>query len=215
MSLDKIFGFLVPKDRKFFPLFNEAADNLVLTSELLVKLFTVNDLTERELYIRKIKEAEHAGDRITHQLLVQLNGTFITPFDREDIHELISTIDDVVDYINTASTRIHFYKLPTFPAEFGKIAEYILEANKEIQMVLRNVRKASEFLKYSASCTKISNIESEVDYLYQEYLSELFDNETNAIDLIKKRDILASLEKAVNKCDDVADVFSSIIVKIS
>ena len=105
MNLDKIFGFLVPKDRKFFPLFNEAADNLVLASELLIKLMGENDLTQREVYIKEIKDAEHQGDDITHKLLVQLNGTFITPFDREDIHQLISTMDDVVDYIHTASTR--------------------------------------------------------------------------------------------------------------
>jgi len=215
MNLDKIFGFLVPKDRKFFPLFNEAADNLVLASELLIKLMGENDLAQREVYIKLIKEAEHKGDDITHNLLNELNGTFITPFDREDIHQLITTMDDVIDYIHTASTRIHFYKLPTFPAEFVKIADYIHAANQEIQMVLRSVRSASDFLKFTDSCQKISTYESEVDYLYQEYLSELFELETNAINLIKKRDILASLEKAIDKCDDVANVFSSIIVKIS
>jgi uncharacterized protein Yka (UPF0111/DUF47 family) len=82
-------------------------------------------------------------------------------------------------------------------------------------MVLRSVRNASDFLKFTDACSRISDYESEVDYLYQEYLSNLFESETNAIDLIKKRDILASLEKAIDKCDDVANVFSSIIVKIS
>ena len=215
MNLDKIFGFLVPKDRKFFPLFNEAADTLVLASELLIKLMGENDLAQREVYIKLIKEAEHKGDDITHHLLVELNGSFITPFDREDIHQLISTMDDVIDYIHTASTRVHFYKLPTFPEEFAKIADYIHLANKEIQLVLRGVKSASDFLKFNGSCAKISDYESEVDYLYQEYLSNLFELETNAIDLIKKRDILASLEKAIDKCDDVANVFASIIVKIS
>ena len=215
MNLDKIFGFLVPKDRKFFPLFNQAADNLVLASELLIKLLGENDLVQREIYVKLIKDVEHKGDDITHNLLNELNGTFITPFDREDIHQLITTMDDVIDYIHTASTRIHFYKLPTFPAEFVKIADYIHAANQEIQMVLRSVRSASDFLKFTDSCQKISTYESEVDYLYQEYLSELFELETNAINLIKKRDILASLEKAIDKCDDVANVFSSIIVKIS
>ena len=215
MNLDKFFGFLVPKDRKFFPLFIEAADNLVVASDLLIKLMGENDLAEREVFIKLIKEAEHKGDTITHQLLVQLNGTFITPFDREDIHQLISTIDDVVDYIHTAAIRTHFYKLPTFPEEFVKIANYIHSANLEIQLVLRSVKNASDFLKFAESCATISTYESEVDYLYQEFLSNLFELETNAINLIKKRDILASLEKAIDKCDDVANVFSSIIVKIS
>jgi uncharacterized protein len=215
MNLDKIFGFLLPKDHKFFPLFNEAADNLVLASELLIKLIRENDFTKREEYIRQIKEAEHKGDDITRNLLDELNGTFITPFDREDIHVLISTMDDVIDYIHTASTRIHFYKLPSFPHEFVAIADCIHSANKEIQFVLRSVKNVSDFIKFKDSCIKIDAYESEVDYLYQEFLSNLFELETNAINLIKKRDILASLEKAIDKCDDVANVFSSIIVKIS
>ena len=121
----------------------------------------------------------------------------------------------MVDYIHTAAIRTHFYKLPTFPVEFGKIADYIHAANKEIQLVLHSVKNASDFLRFAESCATISTYESEVDYLYQEYLSNLFEIETNAINLIKKRDILASLEKAIDKCDDVANVFSSIIVKIS
>jgi uncharacterized protein len=215
MNLDKIFGFLLPKDRKFFPLFNDAADNLVLASELLIKLIRENDLTKREDYIHTIKEAEHKGDDITRELLDELNGTFITPFDREDMHELVTTMDDVVDYIYATSTRIHFYKLPSFPKEFVAIADIVHSANKEIQFVLRSVKNASDFRKYKVSCEKIDSFESEVDYLYQEFLSNLFESETNAIDLIKKRDILAALEKAINKCEDVGNVFSSIIVKIS
>jgi len=214
MKLDGIFSFLVPKDHKFFPLFNLAADNMVHTSELLIKLIREGDLVKRLDYSIDIKDAEHKGDDITKQLLDELNGTFITPFDREDIHELISTMDSVVDYIHTTSKRIHFYKLPYFPDEFVQIADCIHSANKEIQYVLRSVRKAGDFNKFHESCVKISNLESKVDDIYQQFLSELFENETNAIDLIKKRDILASLEKAIDKCDDVANVFSTIMVKL-
>lgn len=215
MNLDKFFSFLLPKDHKFFPLFNQAADNLVLASDLLIKLIRENDIEKREEYIHQIKDVEHKGDDITGKLLDELNGTFITPFDREDIHQLISTMDDVIDYIHTTSTRIHFYKLPSFPDEFVTIADCIHSANKEIQYVMRGVKVVSDFIKFKDSCAKIDSYESEVDYLYQQYLSNLFEIETNAINLIKKRDILASLEKAIDKCDDVANVFSSIIVKIS
>jgi len=114
MKLDKIFGFLVPKDRKFFPLFNEAADNLVLASELLIKLIREADLNKRLDYMKAIKDAEHVGDDLTRKLMDELNGTFITPFDREDIHELISKMDGVVDYINSTSKKIHFYNLYHF-----------------------------------------------------------------------------------------------------
>ncbi len=215
MKLDRIFSFLVPKDRKFFPLFCQAADNMVHTSELLIKLIREGDLVKRLEYIAAIREAEHVGDDITKMLLDELNGTFITPFDREDIHELIQTMDSVVDYIHTTSKRIHFYKLPHFPEEFVQIADRIHSANKEILLVLRSVKNATDFSKYHESCSRISTYESEVDDIYQQYLANLFDTENNAIDLIKKRDILASLEKAIDKCDDVANVFSTIIVKLS
>ena len=95
MKLDKIFNFLVPKDRKFFPLFNDAADNLVLASELLIKLVRERDLSQRFEYMKQIKDVEHIGDNVTRNLLNELNGTFITPFDREDIHELINNMDDI------------------------------------------------------------------------------------------------------------------------
>ena len=163
MELDKIFGFLVPKDRKFFPLFNLAADNLVLASELLIKLIREADLDKRQGYMKAIKDAEHVGDDITRKLMDELNGTFITPFDREDIHELVSKMDGVVDYINAASKRIHFYKLSTFPEEFVLIADIIHSANKEIQMVLRSVKNVNDFKLYTSSCQKISDMESQVD----------------------------------------------------
>ena len=214
MKLDKIFGFLVPKDRKFFPLFNEAADNLVLASELLIKLIREADLIKRQEYMKAIKDAEHVGDDLTRKLMDELNGTFITPFDREDIHELVSRMDGVVDYINAASKRIHFYKLSTFPVEFVLIADIIHSANKEIQLVLRSVKNVNDFKDYSASCEKISDMESQVDDIYQSYLANLFEHEINAIDLIKKRDILTALEKAIDKCDDVANVFSTLAVKM-
>jgi uncharacterized protein len=148
MKLDKIFSFLVPKDRKFFPLFNKAAENLVYTSELLIKLIREGDLEKRLVYIKAIKDAEHVGDEITRELLDELNGTFITPFDREDIHELIQTMDSVVDYIHTASKRIHFYKLPAFPDEFVQIVDRIHAANKEVLFVLRNVKNAHDSIKH-------------------------------------------------------------------
>lgn len=214
MKLDKIFSFLVPKDTKFFPLFNDAADNMVLASELLIKLVRERDIAQRLDYTKQIKEVEHIGDNITKNLLNELNGTFITPFEREDIHELINNMDDVVDYIHAASKRIHFYKLSSVPDEFVWIADRIHSANKEIQMVLRSVRSVNDFKQYQHCCEKISEFESEVDDIYQEYLSKLFEEEANAIDLIKKRDILTTLEKAIDKCDDVGNIFSSLVIKM-
>jgi uncharacterized protein len=214
MKLKEIFGFLLPEDRKFFPLFSNAADNLVLASELLIKLVRERDLALRPDYIRQIKDAELVGDDITRKLLNELDGTLITPFDREDIHELINKMDDIVDYIYSASTKINFYKISNLPEEFIRIADRIHSANKEIQNVLRSVRTANDFKKHALCNEKIREYEGQVDDIYQEFLSKLFDQEVNAIDLIKKRDILSSMEKAIDKCDDVGNIFASLIIKM-
>lgn len=209
-----LFNFMVPKDRKFFPMFTSAADNMVETSELLIKLIRESNVELRREYINAIKIAEHKGDNITKSLLEELNGTFITPFDREDIHDLISNLDSVVDLIHTTSKRIHLYKLPQFPHEFVKVADCIHAATKEIQLVLQNTKSASDFLHHQDSYKRISQLETEADDLYQQFIMELFDREENAILLIKKRDILASMEKAIDKCEDVARIFASIMIKL-
>lgn len=214
MKLKEIFGFLLPEDRKFFPLFSDAADNLVLASELLIKLVREPDLTQRLDYIRQIKAVELEGDDITRKLLNELDGTFITPIDREDIHELINKMDDIVDYIYSASTKINFYKLSNFPEEFVRIADLIHSASKEIQKVLSSVRTANDFKKHGLCNENIHEFEGQVDDIYQEYLSKLFEQEVNAIDLIKKRDILSSMEKAIDKCDDVGNIFASLVIKM-
>lgn len=214
MKLDRVFSFLVPKDRKFFPLFIEAADNLVLASGLLIKLLSEADQNKRLDYMNAIKEAEHHGDDLTRNLMYELNGTFITPFEREDIHLLVDKMDSIVDLIHGASKRIFIYNVVLFPKEFLQIATIIHTAVLEIQMVLRNVKSVNDFKTYINSCTKLSDMETEVDDIYQSYLANLFENEINAIELIKKRDILTALEKAIDKCDDVGKVFSTLIVKM-
>jgi hypothetical protein len=215
MNLTKVFSFMVPMERKFFPTFIQAANNLVDTSELLIKLIREPDIERRSEYVEAIKVAEHKGDAITKSLLEELSATFITPFDREDIHVLISNIDSIVDLIHTTSKRIHLYKLDRFPNEFVEVADCIHYATKEIQHVLLNVKTASDFLQFQDSYIRISQFETSADDLYQQFIMELFDKEENAILLIKKKDILTSLEKAMDKCEDVAVIFSAIMIKLS
>lgn len=214
MELDRIFSFLVPKDHKFFPLLIEVADNLIVASDLLVQLFSEPNPDKRLNYLNRIKEVEHHGDDLTRALMNELNGTFITPFEREDIHVLVDNMDSIVDLIYSASKRISMYKLAIFPKEFLQIATIIRSAVLEIQLVLRNVKSVNDFKLYLDSCTRLSDMETEVDDIYQSYLANLFESENNAIELIKKRDILTALEKAIDKCDDVGNVFSTLIVKM-
>lgn len=215
MSLDRVFGFLVPKNRKFFPLFVESASTLVEGSALLIKLFEEEDVERRDVIIREIKKVEKKADEITAILSNELSATFITPFDREDVHNLINSLDDVIDYIDAAAKRVHFYKVHSFPPEFIQISNLIHNANQEIHRVLSSIKHASDFAKFQEAYQKIDRYETEVDDIYQHFLANLFDFEDNAVELIKKRDILMALEKAIDRCDDVRKVFSTIMVKLS
>jgi uncharacterized protein len=215
MRLDKIFSFLAPKEGKFYPLFKDASANLIVASELLVALMNEPDSEKREKVVQKIKEAELVGDQIAKNLFLTLNSTFITPFDREDIYDLISTTDSVVDLINGTAKRIHLYHFTEIPAEFGDMANAIYRASIEINTTFNGLRDVLNLAKYKDNCHKISEIEEMGDEINHKYTAKLFQEEKDAIELIKKKDVIQSLEKAIDRCDDVADIISSVIVKIA
>jgi predicted phosphate transport protein (TIGR00153 family) len=213
MKIDSIFQVFVPKDRKFFPLFEKSAENIVKSAILLNKMLLIEDINQRNAIIDEIKEVEKAGDEITHTIFDELNHTFITPFDREDIHRLTATMDDVLDLINSSAQQIKLYKIDKIPGEFVQMSELILQGAREIKNAvcdLRNLKKASQIKK---ACIRINEIENLADDVYNFSISDLFENEKDAIKLIKIRDILASLESATDFAEDVSDVLKTIIVK--
>lgn len=213
MKLDKIFQILVPKDKKFYPLFKEASTNVVAAAVLLTEMVRNGHNSERAEYVAKIKTLEHIGDDYTKTLLKELNRTFITPFDREDILELANRLDGVVDLINTTAKRIVLYNLTEIPSEFIEMADLILTCAKEIDSIFNGLKDVHSLLQYKDSCRLIHDIESQSDDINHEYLAKIFQEETNGIELIKKKDILTSLEKAIDRCEDVADVIQTIIIK--
>ncbi|MBE0667588.1 MAG: DUF47 family protein [Bacteroidales bacterium] len=215
MKLDKIFSFLAPKEGKFYPLFKDASANLIIASELLVELMNEPSPEKREVLGQKIKESELVGDQIAKNLYKALNSTFITPFDREDIYDLIHATDSVVDLIFGSAKKIHLYHVKEIPQEFRDMADAILRASIEINTTFNGLRDVLNLAKYKDNCNKISEIEEYADDINHRYLAKLFQEESDAIELIKKKDILQALEKAVDRCDDVADIISSVIVKIA
>lgn len=208
-----ILNFLVPKEKKFFPLFDKSADNLVQSSELLKKLMSTNDQYEKETLIVQIKEHETTGDNITHQIYEELNKTFITPFDRDDIHGLTSAIDDVVDLIDSASQKIKLYKPRSYMDEFLTISGLILDASKEIKVAVAELKNIKNPDKCNCACIRINEIENKADIIYHYALSQLFEKETDAIELTKKKEILESLERATDRAEDVSDVIRTILIK--
>jgi predicted phosphate transport protein (TIGR00153 family) len=215
MKLDKIFSYLAPKEGKFYPLFKDASANLIIGAELLVELMNEPSPEKREVLGGKIKEAELVGDQIAKNLYKALSGTFITPFDREDIFDLIHATDSVLDLMYGAAKQTHLYKLREIPKEFCEMADTIRKASIEINTAFNGLRDVLNLSKYKDNCHRIGELEELADDINHRYLAKLFQEEKDAIELIKKKDILAALEKAVDRCDDVSDILSSVIIKIA
>lgn len=213
MNVNKIFQFLTPKEKKFYPMFEEAADNLVKGSILLNKLFVIKDKAEKEKIMMQIKEHERIGDEITHHLYDELNKTFITPFDREDINKLTCSLDDVMDYINSVCSKLRNHPPKQEPDFFLEISELIMQASREIKAAIVELKNLKNPKKIMDACIRINEIENQADDIYHKALSYLFETETNAIELIKIKEIIATLEKATDKAEDVSDVLKAIIVK--
>ncbi len=214
MKIDAILHALLPKDDSFFNLFEKDSGNLLMAAGTFRDLMS-NRISkeERAQKIRKIEEFEHRGDEITHQIFKALGTTFITPFDREDIHILASKLDDILDYIQGAATRIILYRVDTISPEAERLAglvyDAVVELNKAIPM-LRDLRHAEAM---NESLVKINSMENEADDLFERAIANLFDTCKDPIQLIKLKELLVSLETATDQCEDAANAIESILVK--
>ena len=201
---------LIPRETKFFEMFVEIAGNLVDGARVLSDLLDNYDYERLPREIERIKEIEHHGDDMTHRLLVKLNQTFITPFDREDIHLLASSLDDVLDFIFSASYRLLNYKI-TQPSPSARIlAGIILQQAEELKKAVSLLGKDSHLLSH---CVEVNRLENEADQVSREAIGRLFDNSSDPITLIKLKELLEILEEASDKAEDVANVLETIVVK--
>ncbi len=216
MNFDKFLKFFVPKDDSFFPLFENDAQNLITACISLKKLLNAEDEEKRSKYIKKIKDIEHHGDEITQQIYDQLNRSFITPFDREDIHELATNIDDVVDSIKGVSRRINLYRPKEVSLIFGEIAEVLHQAGLEVEISVNGLsHPGSKKEIILEACRNLNKLEKKADDYYHSGIRALFEEEKDAIELIKKKDILETLEKCVNKAENISDTIKEILIKMA
>jgi uncharacterized protein len=198
----------VPQKREFFVLYSRAARNAVEIARLLVELLDEFPTTDGRL--RDIKELEHEGDRLTRELVDLLNRTFVTPFDRDDMYELASALDDICAHIDEAAGNI---------AGYG-VTEIRPSAQQQAQVILRSTEKLCEavervdgFKNADRQLHELRDLEDEGDRLNREAVSELFRTETDAITIIRWKDIHEQLEEAVDACENAADVLEAILVK--
>ena len=216
MNIDSILKFFVPKDNSFFPLFESDAHNLVLASELLMELMASTDLADHDRLNKTIRDVEHKGDEITNKTYLQLNKSFITPFDREDIHQLTEHIDNVVDTINGISRRIWLYKPKKLIPIYKKLAELIYEGAKELETAIVCLKDASGNKKrIIEACERVTTIEHEADELYFKGVSDLFEFEEDPKELLKNNKILELLERCVDDEEDVTDSLKAILIKMA
>jgi len=214
MSINSIFQFLVPKDKKFFPLFEEASNNLVQLASILHEAVNL-PLKERDELFKKIDELEQKGEDITRQTNLELSRNFITPFDREDIHSLITSIDNVADNLHGASSRMKLYQVDKITKSIRKLTEINLEACQNIDIAVKELRDLKKMKIITSACSKINKLESKSDDVYNKAVADIFENETDAKNIIKYKEVLSVLETATDKCKGVASVLESISVKHS
>ena len=199
---------LVPRETKFYDMFAEMSANLTEGARLMVEILgDFNDIPSR---VQKLKDIEHRGDAMTHDVITKLNQTFITPFDREDIHKLASSIDDVLDFLNSAGDRLVMYKIQSAPPEAKNLAELVVKQCEELHKAVKNLEKHDHVLKH---CVEIKRLENEADTVSRRAIGRLFDQERDPIALIKLKELYEVLETATDKAEDAANVLESVVLK--
>lgn len=202
------FSFL-PREDEYFTFFSQMTEIIYDTSILMVEMF--NEKPENfEAHTRKIKEAEHACDHLTHKITTKLNKSFITPFDREDIYTLSVALDDVCDYIDAGARAILMYDITDINDYARDLARILAELTKEIHAAVLLLKKPNGMNKH---IVEIHRLENEADDVYFRAIGELFQNETDAIHLIKWKDLYEILENATDRCESVANIIESIVLK--
>jgi predicted phosphate transport protein (TIGR00153 family) len=198
---------LIPRDVKFYDLFREQAENIHLAAQMLVGLF--EDFKDVEKHVAEIKFLEHKGDQLTHELMMKLNKTFITPIDREDIHSLGSALDDVLDLVDAAASRLVTYKVTSVTPGARQLSKVILHGTELLLQAVSELNKPHNILEY---CEKIAMIEEEADRIKGECVARLFENAANPVEIIKWKEIYEVLEATTDKCEDVADVLEAVVL---
>ena len=199
---------IIPKEQKFFELFEESAGNILKAARLLKEM--VDNYSMAEAKAKEIFDAEFEGDRITHEIIRSLNRTFITPLDREDIYNLASKLDDVLDLIEGATDRMVIYKIEEPTIECRKLAGIICRMAEVITWGVSNLKQMGKVYDH---CIEINRLENEADRVTRDAISRLFDEEQDPIAVIKWKEIYEKLEDTTDACEDVANILESVVLK--
>jgi predicted phosphate transport protein (TIGR00153 family) len=209
-SLTKFFS---PKDKVFYGLFEEVANNGHIMAHQLAALVAEPDFSKRQTMIKPIEDMEHASDELTHRIFTELGRNFITPFDREDIHYLASALDDIADYIYASAKKIKLYQINPNDDGIQRLAELIIQSTAAVKDAVMELRDMKNIRRITDALVKINSIENQADDISDMFIERLFSMEPDAKEIIKKREIYQVLEDVTDKCEDAANTIESIIVK--
>jgi predicted phosphate transport protein (TIGR00153 family) len=203
----------LPKDRIFYTLFENVADTVYKMGLTLQEMVYEADEDKRATILAHLENMEHKNDDATHSIFTELGRNFITPFDREDIHQLASSLDDIADYIYASAKKINFYKINPNDTGIHKMTELIVQGCVEIKKAVHGLRDMKNLREMTEALIKINSIENQADDIFDMSIEMLFNNENDFKEVIKKREIYQVLEIATDKCEDAANVIESIIIK--
>lgn len=215
MKLDKILQLFVVKEKRFFPLFIQSAENIKKAAELLAQQANEEDPDTRRMLAHRIKECETAGDAITDKIIDELMDAYVTPFDRDDIHQLAEDLDTFLDTIRDASKKISIYQ-PKFSHKLADIAGYVLKDAELVVEITGHFETLRDDVKVVDSlCDNIKEIEHTCDDIFESYMSNLFSQEQDAIELVKKKNVAQALEDTSDVAKSLSNTIRSIAVKMS
>jgi len=201
----------IHRSQKFFDLFEGSARNMVKAAQELKGL--VDTWEDVKGKVGKIAQMETEGDTITHQIMAQLNRTFVTPFDREDIALLAHSLDDVMDFIDATADAMLIYKIDRPTPRAKELADIIVQAAVEVERAIPQLRHRAELVKILPRCVEINRLENVADEVFRSAMAELFDDTTDMAQVIKWREIYEHMESATDRCEDVSNVLEGVALK--
>ena len=213
MDFNSIFKVFLPKDRVFYQLFEDVAEHVHQMGIKLKEMVNEADADKRASILAQIETLEHTNDDLTHNIFTELGRNFITPFDREDIHYLATSLDDIADYIYASAKKSNFYKINPNDLGIHKLKELILQCTIETKQAVLRLRDMKNIKGMTDAMIKVNSIENQADDVFDMSIEKLFEQENDFKIIIKKREIYQVLEIATDKIEDVSNVIESIIIK--
>jgi uncharacterized protein len=213
MGLDRWIRSLLPRKDKFLALFVQDIENLTQACVSLRSLLDAEGQSDRIRIVKETEDLEHRGDEITHEIFNELGRSFITPYDREDIAGLASSLDDIMDHIDRAATCIQLYQITEFDDSVRDLSEIVQKSVAELHRAIPLLSDLRSAERIREACVRINAYENQADGIFHRALGRLFSDEQDAIALIKKRELLAVLEAATDRCEDAAVLIENILVK--